>query len=49
MQVNEDERLCDEQGEKYAATTSFGDVNHYVRSKAGSDGGQRNRSMIMSF
>lgn len=37
--MNEDEGLCDDQGEKRTATTSFGDVDHYVQSKAGSDGG----------
>lgn len=47
--MNEDERLWDEQGEKHTTTASSGDVDLYVWSKAGSDGGQRNRSVIMSF
>lgn len=48
MQVNEDKRVHDEQGEKYTTAASFGDVDHCVWSKAGSDGGQRNRSMNSS-
>lgn len=43
------ERLCDEQGEKYPATTLCGDLDHHGGRKAGSDGGQTNRSGATSF
>lgn len=46
---NEDERLCDEQGEEYPTTALSGDLDHYGWSKAGSDGGQTNRSVITYF
>lgn len=40
MQVNENKRLFDEQGEKQAPTTSSGDVDRYAGSNAGTDGGR---------
>lgn len=46
---NKDERLCDEQGEKYPATTLCGDLDRYGWSKAGCDGGQTNRSVVTSL